>query len=256
MKLPKIKLPQYTLTLPSTGETVLFRPFTVKEENLLLIAIDDDEEVQIRALRQVMSNCLLNSKLDVYKLPIFDIDYIWLKIRSKSVEEVVTLPFECRAKLPQGVTEKDPDGAERDYCGFVVNVAVNLDKIEVKKNPENNPKIELQEGIGILLRYPTFEVYQKLAKLPELDESQSTFEVIIECVEMIFDTKTGETFEKEHMDKAELVGFLESLSQSQYAKILKFFDTLPVIRHELHFKCPKCRHEADVVVEGTKSFLA
>src|ERR1035437_4854921 len=119
MNLPKLRLPQYTLVLPSTGETVLFRPFTVKEEKLLLIAIDDDEEVQIRALRQVLDNCLLNSKLDVYKLPIFDIDYIWLKIRSKSVEEIITLPFECHARLPEGETAKNSEGEEIDYCGCI-----------------------------------------------------------------------------------------------------------------------------------------
>jgi hypothetical protein len=255
MNLPQINLPRYTLVLPSTGETIMFRPFTVKEEQLLLIAIDDEIEAQIRALRQVLENCLINSKLNVYKLPIFDIDYIWLKIRSKSVEEIVSLPFECHAALPEGITEKDDEGNERNYCGYVVNVPVNLDTIEIKKNPENNPKIELQDGIGIVLSYPTFEVYQKLTKLPTLNESQVSFEVIIECIEMIYD-KDGKTYEKEHLDKQELVAFLESLSQKQYAKILKFFDTLPVVRHEVHFKCPKCKHEADIIVEGTKSFLA
>src|ERR1017187_3302276 len=99
MSLPQIKVPQYQLILPSNGKKILFHPFTVKEEKLLLMAVDDDDEAQIRTLRQVLQNCIL-SDLDIMKLPVFDIDYIWLKIRSKSVEELVTLPFECHNKLP------------------------------------------------------------------------------------------------------------------------------------------------------------
>jgi hypothetical protein len=256
MSLPKLTMPQYTLTLPSTGETVLFRPFTVREETILLMAIDGEEEDQIRALRQVIQNCLLNSKLDLYKLPIFDIDYIWLKLRSKSVEEIVSLPLECRNALPDGKTETDEEGNVRDYCGTIVNVAINLDKMSVIKHPENKSKIELQDSIGIQLKYPTFETFQKLTKLQNQKEFNETLEVVLDCVEMIYDGKTGKTYEREYIDRQELIDFLESLSQQQFAKIMNFFDTLPAIRHEVHFKCPKCKHEADVVIEGTKSFLA
>jgi T4 bacteriophage base plate protein len=256
MSLPRQRLPQYTLTLPSTGQKVIFQPFTVHEETLLLMAIDEDEESQIRALRQVLDHSIVSPKLDIYKLPIFDIDYIWLKIRSKSIEEIATLPFECRNPLPDGKVIVDSDGEERDWCGTVVNVAINLDTIEVKRNPENNPKIELFEGIGIILEYPTFEIYQKLIRSKLDNDYEAEFAVIMESIQMIYETKTGKTYEREHIDKVELKEFLESLMQPQMDKIMKFFETLPVVKHQVHFKCPKCKHEADVILEGTKSFLA
>jgi hypothetical protein len=261
MELPKLTLPKYELTLPSTGEKILFRPFTVKEEELLLIAIDDDDDAQIRALHQVLDNCLLpdikGKKLDVTKLAVFDLDYIWLKIRSKSVEEIIALPFECQKQLPESEWKPDKEGVMKTICGTIVNIAINLDQIEVKKNPENNPKIELQDSIGIVLKYPTFDTLQKLSKIPaEKDDFSASIEVIIECIDMIYDGKNGKTYEKEYLEKEQLKEFLENLSQLQFEKVMKFFDTLPVLRHNIHFKCPKCKHEADVIVEGTKSFLA
>lgn len=259
MNLPKLTQPIHELTLPSTGEKVLFRPFTVKEEKLLLMVIDDEQEAQVRALRQVLTNCLLpdntGKTIDVSKLAIFDMDYIWLKIRSKSVEEIVTIPFECRQTLPEGETLKNIDGTDRDYCGTVVQVPINLDKIEVIKNPKNNPKIELQDGIGIVLRYPTFETLQRILKLKEQNNIDASFDVIFECTEMLYESN-GKTYEKEYIDKNEFIEFLEALSQSQFQKIMDFFETLPVVKHEVHFKCPRCKHEVDVVIEGTKSFLA
>lgn len=259
MNLPKLTQPIHELTLPSTGEKVLFRPFTVKEEKLLLMVIDDEQEAQVRALRQVLTNCLLPDNtgkiIDVSKLAIFDMDYIWLKIRSKSVEEIVTIPFECRQTLSEGETLKNLDGTDRDYCGTVVQVPIDLDKIEVVKNPKNNPKIELQDGIGIVLRYPTFETLQRILKLKEQNNIDASFDVIFECTEMLYESN-GKTYEKEYIDKNEFIEFLEALSQSQFQKIMDFFETLPVVKHEVHFKCPRCKHEVDVVIEGTKSFLA
>jgi hypothetical protein len=255
MALPKIKVPLYDTIIPSTGEKILFRPFTVKEEKLLLIAIDDTPEVQIRALKQVLQNCLLPSKgqkFDIENFSVCDIDFLWLKIRSKSVEEIVTLPFECHSKLPDGQTRKDEEGNIVDFCGTVVQVPINLDTIEVKKNPENNPKIELQDGIFIKLHYPNFEIYQKVLAMKEDNNIDNTFAVIADCVDMIYEGN-GKTYER--IDPKELQEFLESLSQPQFAKIMKFFETLPVVRHEVKFKCPKCGHEALMVIEGTKSFL-
>jgi base plate protein len=251
MSLPKLNVPKYTLELPSNKQKVQFRPFTVREEKMLLTAIDDNEEQQISTLRQVLDDCILpditGKKISVDKLAMFDLDYVWLKIRSKSVEEIISLPFECRHII------SGPDEEEK-ICGTVVKAPINLDKIEVKRNPENNPVVMLQDSIGIKLRYPTFEIVQRLSKIQETNDVTSIFDVIMECTEMIFDG--DKTYENEHLDRKELNAFLESLSQPQFAKIMKFFETLPVLRHEVHFKCSKCKHEVDVVLEGTKSFLA
>lgn len=252
MALPKLSVKQYSFELPSTGQKILFRPFTVKEEKILLQALEETDESQVRALRQVINNCVL-SEIDVDKLPMFDLDYLWIKLRSKSVQEIVQIPFECRNALPDGQTRVDEDGDTVDYCGTVVNVAVNLDTVEVKRNPKNDPKIELEPGIGIVLRYPTFEMVQKLSKMDE-NNIQAVFEVIMECVSMIYEGE--KTYEREYIEKKELQEFLENLSQEQFQKIMEFFETMPVLSHQVHFKCPKCQHEVDITIEGTKSFLA
>jgi hypothetical protein len=258
--LPKVNLPIHTLILPSSGEKVLFRPLTVHDEKLLLMAIDDEDDVQMLALRQVINNCLLpNEKgktLDVEKLAMFDLDYIWLKLRSKSIDEIVTIPFECKQPLPEGETLKNLDGTDRDYCGQIVNVPINFNTVEVIKNPENNPKIKLFEGLTVVMNYPTFEIFQKLLKVQQSNNIDSQLNIIAECIQLIHDTTTDKTYENEFMDKKELLDFLESLPQSEFLKIMKFFETLPTIRCEVHFKCPRCKYEADIVVEGTKSFLA
>lgn len=252
MALPKLNIKQHSLELPSNGQKVLFRPFTVKEEKILLQAKDEGDEDQVRALRQVINNCLI-TPVDVDKLPMFDLDYIWLKLRCKSVQEVVQIPFECLNPLPEGESRKEEDGSVVYHCGTIVSVGVNLDAVEVSKSPENTPKITLQDGIGIVMRYPTFEIVQRLSKIEGTDVKMM-FEVVMECVELIYDGER--TFERENISNEELMEFLESLTQEQFAKILKFFDTLPVLRHQVHFRCPKCKHEVDLVIEGTKSFLA
>jgi hypothetical protein len=252
MALPKLNIKQHSLELPSTGRKILFRPFTVKEEKILLQAKDESDEDQVRALRQVINNCLI-TPIDVDKLPMFDLDYIWLKLRCKSVQEVVQIPFECLNPLPDGQSRKEEDGTEVFHCGTVVNVGVNLDTVEVTKSPDNNPKIDLQDGIGIKMRYPTFEIVQRLSKIEGTDV-RLMFEVVMECVELIYDGER--TYERENITNDELLEFLESLTQDKFSQILKFFDTLPVMSHKVHFRCPKCHNEVDLIIEGTKSFLA
>lgn len=259
MPLPKIRdtNPKYDLILPSNGKKVVFTPFTVKEEKLLYNAMDtEDENVLTRALKQVINNCL-ETPLDVENLPMFDVDYLWLKMRSKSVDEQVVIPFECTQPLPSGTPERfnQKTGEMENTCGYIVNVPVNFDKIEIKKNPENDRKIMLTDKIGLMMRYPTIEIAQRLAKVEEDPNKVDTiFDVIVDCIDMIFEGEL--TYEREHTPKPELMDFLESLTQPQFSKILKFFETLPVLKQELHFRCPKCKHEVDMVIEGNKTFLA
>ena len=257
MALPKLKTPIYELKLPSSGESVLFTTFTVLDEKILLMAQDDEDVAQIRALRQVIDHCLLpdanGKKLDVAKLATFDLDYIWLKLRSKSVAEIVNLPFECRNRLPEGET-REVDGEVFDHCGQIVYVSVNLDHVQVKKDPENNPRIPLQDGIGIKLRYPTFETATKIAAMEDDHNVDTTFQMVMDCIEMIYEG--DKTYEIEHVDPKELQAFLESLSAPMFAKIVKFFETIPVLSHNVHFRCSKCKHELDITLEGTRSFLA
>lgn len=250
-QLPKLKIVQYEIILPSNGKKILFRPLTVGEEKILHIAQElDDDQGQIRALRQVLNNCLL-TPLDVNKLAIFDLDYLWLKLRSKSIEEVIMLPFECHRALDEPFT--DTHGEYHDKCGTVVNLPIDINKIEVRKFPENNPKIEIQDNIGIILRYPTFEIAQKVAAIKSEKEYDQMMAIVMECIEMVYEGDIP--YEADQIDPEELKQFLESMTQIHFSKILHFFDTIPVLKHNVHFKCPKCKFEVDLVLEGTKTFL-
>lgn len=243
--LPKLRdtAKRYTCELPSNGKKITFTAFTVREEKLLHLAKDAEPEEQIQAFRQVFQNCI-ETPLNFDELALFDTDWLWLKLRSKSIQEIVTVPFECQNPTEEGI------------CGTIVEVPVNLDAVELKKNPENNKKISIEGQIGVVMKYPTFEIAQRLTKVMDNEKTSditTLFEIICECVEMVYD---GEIVtERERIAKEELMEFIESLSEVQFSKIIKFFDTLPVLRHEVKFRCPKCKHHADMVIEGSKSFL-
>jgi hypothetical protein len=259
MALPKINDVSYSVKLPSNGQDVFFRPMKVREEKLLLMAMETDEDAtQVRNLRQVIENCLVESQMskpiNVAQLPMIDIDYLWLQIRAKSVEEMVKIPFECRQPLEEGKTSKNSKGEPIDYCGQLVMVPIDLEKIQVKKNPDYNPKIMLQGDIGVMMRLPRFETIQKLSELKERDDYDLMLEVIIDCIDMLFQGET--TYEREHVPHDEMKEFIEALNSSSFVKLKTYFDLLPIMSHSLHFKCPKCRHEVDMTIEGTKVFLA
>lgn len=259
MALPKISDVSYSLKLPSSGQEVYFRPMKVREEKLLLMAMEtDDDATQIRNLRQVIENCLVESQLtkpiNVTQLPMIDLDFLWLQIRAKSVEEVVKIPFECMQPLEEGKTSKNSKGEMIDHCGQLVMVPIDLEKIQVKRHPEYNAKIMLQDDIGVMMRLPRFETIQKLSELKNREDYELMLEVIIDCIEMLFQGET--TYEREHVSHEELKDFIEALNSSSFIKLKNYFDMLPVMSHSLHFKCPKCRHEVDMTIEGTKVFLA
>jgi T4 bacteriophage base plate protein len=259
MALPKLNDVSYTVKLPSTGQDIYFRPMRVREEKILLMASETDNDAdQVRNLRQVIQNCIvengISKPIDIVKLPMIDLDYLWLQIRAKSVEELVKVPFECQQPLPEGETAKDSKGNEITHCGQIVWVPINLEKIQVKKNPDYTDTLMLHEDIGVKMQLPRFETIQKLSELKEKDDYELMMEVIMDCIQMVFQGE--KTYEREHMNHDELKDFLESLNASSFVKLKNYFDTLPVMSHNLHFKCPKCRHEVDMTIEGTKVFLA
>ena len=233
MALPKIAAPQYELTVPSTEETVTFRPFLVKEEKLLLLANESDEENEmIGAIRQIITNCTYE-KLDVTGLALFDLEYVFLKIRAKSVGEIVNLKLLCE---DDGETYAD--------------VTINLDDVNVKWTEEHTNHIELTDDIGLMMRYPQFDLINLGAGG---GETEYIFKMIKSCINQVYE---GDTIhERSDFTDKDLDAFIESLTSEHFAKLQTFFETMPRLRHEVKFKNPKTKKQNKMTLEGMQSFF-
>tara|TARA_R110000868_G_C10654780_1_gene745301 strand:+ start:15 stop:719 length:705 start_codon:yes stop_codon:yes gene_type:complete len=234
MALPRINTPKYTLVVPSTQEEIEYRPYLVKEEKILMMGIENNDQKQmITALRDVISACT-DGKVNVDKLPMFDMEYIFLKIRAKSVGEVAKLGIKC--------SECDTKNA----------VEVNLDEVEVKGVLKGAQKIELTDEIGLVLKYPTVKgIKQQLSA--KHNNRENAMGAIISSIESIYDKENIYLAEDE--TPANLVTFLESLTSHQFKKISAFFDDMPKLRHDIDFKCTKCDEDNSVALEGLQSFF-
>ena len=233
MTLPVINTPTYELTVPSTKDTLVYRPFLVKEEKILLMAMEEENETQLnRALKQVVNNCTFQ-KVKVDKLPLFDLEYIFLRIRAKSVGEVAKLSILC-----------EDDGET------YVPVEIDLESIEVEFQEGHNPKIELTDDIGIIMGYPTFEF---LDFNIEVSDVNKLFDIIGSSINQIYEGET--VHEKADFNKKELKTFLESLTSEQFKKIQEFFETMPRLRHVIEVENPKTKVKNTVTLEGLQAFF-
>ena len=231
MALPKLASAKYELTLPSNGEKVEFRPFLVKEEKLLLMAQSaGTEKDQIRAIKDIINNCTFG-KVDANTLPFFDLEYIFLQLRGKSVGETTKVSVTC------------PDDKETK-----VEVEVNLANIKCVNNVEHNNKIELGDGIGIMMKYPMIDIMASQTNKPE-----AAFEIIKNCVDSIYDAEN--VTDRKDMDEKELNEFIESMTHEQFEKMNNFFTTMPRVKEEVKVKNPNTGVESTVVLEGMASFF-
>lgn len=241
--LPKLDIPIYEVTLISTGKTVRIRPFLVKEQKLFLMASEsEDQKETVNVIRQVLKNCILD-EVDVDSLPTFDLEWLFINLRARSVEEVVELRYRCNNKL------KQDDGTEKS-CGGAVEFDLNLLEITPTKNPEHTNKIQLTENLGVCLKYPTFEMIQKYETM---DENDVMMNVLVDCIDFIYDKDS--VYYAKDTTKEELIDFVDNLQQVHLEKIKKFFDTLPEIKKDVHFKCPKCGYEEDIEIKGMQNFF-
>lgn len=237
MSLPVYNTPVYNLTMPSSGKIIKFRPFLVKEEKALLIAQQsEDMTVMIDTLKQVIKSCVKDD-IDVDTMPTFDLEYIFIQIRAKSVGEIVELVLSCNACNDEKAKS---------------NVLVDLTKLEVVKDPENNSKIDLFDDVGIMLKYPTIDIVRKLDNMNS-DDIDAIIDVVADCVDFIYNSK--EVFHAKEQTKDALVIFLNNLDSKQFALIQKFFETLPKLKKELDFICPVCNTKQKSVLEGLNSFF-
>jgi hypothetical protein len=243
MPLPKLDVPIYEAKLISDGRVVKFRPFLVKEQKLLLMANhSDDLKESMEVIKQVLNNCILTENIKVDDLATFDLEYLFLQLRAKSVEEVVKLRYTCNNDIVS-------ENGESTKCGGVVKFDLNLQEITPTKNENHTNKIELTPKLGVVMKYPTFNLIEKVENSEDLD----IFEMMLDCVDYIYD-EDNIYYAKDHT-KEELMDFFENMKKEDFQKIELFFQTMPKLKKDLDFKCPKCGYEEQITLEGIQSFF-
>lgn len=251
MPLPKIDLPIFELKLVSVPKPVKFRPFLVKEEKLLLMALQsEDEQTILKSIKQVVNNCLVENTIDIDNVPIFDIEYLFLNIRARSVGEVVESAFVCKNVV--GV-EKNEEGEEVEVqCGNVMNVKVNILEIHPPTH-DIQTKLYFTKDVGIQLKFPSLGTFQSVKGLLLGEDLEQLYQFIYECTDYVFD-ESNVYYSKESSIQ-EFAQFLDSLTQEQFDKIIDFFKSLPTLRKEIKHACEKCNFEHDLTMEGLSDFF-
>ena len=232
MALPKLASAKYELTLPSDGKKVEFRPFLVKEEKILLMAqAQGTDRDQIMAIKEIVNSCTFGN-LDANNMPFYDLEYVFLQLRAKSVGEIAKLQITCP---DDGVTK--------------VEVQINLSEVACVNNVEHNDKIDLGNGIGMIMVYPKIEIMANAAG----GDTEKAFDIVKACVGSIYD---GENItDRKDMDEKELDEFINSMTHEQFEDMQTFFTTMPRVKKEIKVKNPKTGVESDVVLEGMASFF-
>ena len=239
MPLPKISTPTYELELPSSGQTVKYRPFLVKEEKVLVIALESEDNKQItNAIKAVLKSCIQTRGVKVEHLPTFDIEYLFLNIRGKSVGEELEVNVIC------------PDDEETQ-----VKTTINLDDIQIEKDENHTKQIKLDDNLMMEMKYPSLEQFIKNNfDFDEKNQMDQSFELIATCIDKIFSEE--EVWATADCTKKEVNEFLESMNSSQFKEIETFFETMPKLSHTIKVTNPKTKVESDVVLEGLASFFA
>ena len=239
MPLPKIATPTYELELPSTGASIQYRPFLVKEEKVLVIALESEDNKQItNAIKAVLKSCILSKGIKVEDLPTFDIEYLFLNIRGKSVGEDLDVNIIC------------PDDNKTQ-----VPVTIALDEIEVQKDDNHTNKIKVDDSIMMEMKYPSLEQFIKNNfDFNDKNAMDQSFELIASCIDKIY--TEDEVWASADCTKKEMKDFLEQMNSNQFKEIEKFFETMPKLSHSISVTNPKTKVESEVVLEGLASFFA
>jgi hypothetical protein len=231
MSLPKISVPTYTLIIPSTGKKIQYRPFLTKEEKILLIALEsEDDEQIITSIKNIISSCV-NTEINVSDLSIFDIEYIFLNLRARSVGEIIELKITC----------PDDDTTQ-------VNVKINIDDIKVEKNPKHSSEIKINEDILLKMKYPNIDTL-----LEDHENVDETIDVIAKCISKII-TKDNE-YDCNLVSKEELLEFVDTLPVNSFKEIQKFFSSIPKLKHTIKVKNPNTQVVSEVTISGVYNFF-
>lgn len=239
MTLPIISTPTYETTIPSTGQAIQYRPFLVKEEKLLLLALEaGDKKAQNRALKQILKNCIL-SNININTLAVYDIEYLFIQIRGKSVGETLEPIVVC------------------PKCSSSGKLKINLSDVEVntKKKRETPFRIMLSGNVGLTLVYPNMEMMEGIDpdKAVGANDTETVFKTIVKCIDSIFDEE--KVYPPKEYSEKELINFVETAPTEAFKEIIDFITSMPRVEKEIHFKCPNCGLEKDMVLRGVEDFF-
>lgn len=237
MALPIVETPKYETKIPSTGKKIQYRPYLVKEEKILMLAMESENTAQImQAMTDVIRACTFD-KIDTDKLCTFDLEYIFLKLRSKSVGEITKVGLKC------------------EKCEKPTKVEINLDDVSVKIDDLTIGKIQLTDKIGVNMSWPKIKTLLKLEEKNDSSSIASMFDIVISCIESIYDDKKN--YPTDEQTREEMNTFLDSLNQTQFKKIQQFIEKMPKLEHAVEFACENkdCKHQNTFKISGLKSFF-
>jgi hypothetical protein len=240
MALPKLDVPTYEIELPISKKKIKYRPFLVKEQKNLLMALESNESSTIQQnVRDILNNCTLTEGINIDKLPIIDVEYYFINLRSKSVGEIVETRYRCNNEV------------EEKVCGNIMEASVNLQNIKPYREEEVSPEIQLTDKVMIKMKFPEFGIIKDSLNMDDITEV--TFNLIAESIEYIFD---GDQFYYAHeAEPGEMLEFVEGLNQSQFEKVEHFFNNLPKLKETVEMTCSKCGFHHTIDVEGLENFF-
>lgn len=246
MALPKIEVPSYELELPISKKTIKFRPFLVKEQKILLMAMESDDPKSIQnAVTDILNACILTPDFPLYDLPVIDVEFLFLNLRAKSVSEIVETKYRCNNEVD------DTENGGKKECGQVLESKINLTEVAPQVEKEIDPEVKLTDKITVKMRYPSFSVIKDSADSKDI--SKMTMNLIASCIEYIYD---GDQFYYAHeTTNEEMVEFIEMLSQEQFEKMEEFFNNMPKLKKKVELKCKKCGYDHVFEMEGLQSFF-
>ena len=236
MALPKLTTPTYELEIPSTDEKIKFRPFLVKEEKILMMAMESKSSADItQAVKDIVNECTFN-KVDISNMPMFDVEYIFLQIRSKSVGEISKLKLLC------------PDD-KKTYA----DVDVNLNEVKVQVGDDHTNKIDLGNGMGMIMKYPTIDSFKE-SGIKDINPG-NMLEVISTCILQIFEDEGKKVYDTKDQTKQEVIDWIEQLNSKQFKDVQNFFETMPKLKHDIKIKNPKTKKESTITLNGLNDFF-
>ena len=236
MALPKLTTPTYELEIPSTDEKIKYRPFLVKEEKILMMAMESKTSSDItQAVKDIVSECTFN-KVKIDDMPMFDVEYIFLNIRSKSVGEVSKLKLLC------------PDDG-KTYA----DVEVNLSEVKVQVGDDHTNKIDLGNGMGMIMKYPTIDSFKE-SGIRDINPN-NMLEVISTCILQIYEEEGKKVYDTKDQTKKEVTDWIEQLNSKQFKDVQNFFETMPKLKHEITIKNPKTKKESKIILNGLNDFF-
>ena len=240
MALPKLDVPTYEIELPISKKKIKYRPFLVKEQKNLLMALESNESSTIQQnVRDILNNCTLTEGINIDKLPIIDVEYYFINLRSKSVGEIVETRYRCNNEV------------EENVCGNIMEASVNLQNIKPYREEEVSPEIQLTDKVMIKMKYPEFGIIKDSLNMEDITEV--TFNLISESIEHIYD---GDQFYYAHeAEPGEMLEFVEGLNQAQFEKVEHFFNNLPKLKETVEMTCSKCGFHHTIDVEGLENFF-